>query len=70
MADSIAQPVLRIPSAQLLLCLAKGEAIAAVLAEHVWAIALEDAVARSGGTPVASEFVDATALAESLPEQS
>jgi hypothetical protein len=50
--------------------LAKGEAIAAVLVEHVWAIALEDAVARTGGTPVASEFVDATALAESLPEQS
>jgi hypothetical protein len=50
--------------------LAKGEAIAAVLVEHAWAIALEDAVARTGGTPVVSEFVDATVLAESLPEQS
>jgi hypothetical protein len=37
---------------------------AAVLIEHVWATALEDAVARTGGTPVASEFVDATSFAE------
>jgi hypothetical protein len=44
--------------------LAPGEAIAFVLVEHVWARALEDAVARVGGTQVASEFVDATALAE------
>jgi hypothetical protein len=42
--------------------LEKGEAIAAVLVNHVWAIALEDAVARTGGTPVASEFVDAGAI--------
>lgn len=42
----------------------KGEAMAVVLIEHVWANALEDAVARTGGTPVASEFVEATALAE------
>jgi hypothetical protein len=48
--------------------LAKGEAIAAVLVEHVWAIALEDAVARSGGTPVASEFVAASELAERVPD--
>lgn len=42
----------------------KGEAMAVLLIEHVWANALEDAVARTGGTPVASEFVEATALAE------
>jgi hypothetical protein len=44
--------------------LEKGESLAAVLVEHVWAIALEDAVARTGGTPVASEFIDVTSLAE------
>jgi hypothetical protein len=38
--------------------------VAAVLIEHGWATALEDAVARIAGTPVASEFVDATSLAE------
>jgi hypothetical protein len=41
-----------------------GAAMAAVLVEHVWARALEDAVSRTGGTPLASEFVDATALGE------
>jgi hypothetical protein len=44
--------------------LEKGESLAVVLIEHVWAIALEDAVARTGGTPVASEFVDVSSLAE------
>jgi hypothetical protein len=44
--------------------LEKGESVAAVVIEHVWATTLEDTVARSGGTPVASEFVDATSLAE------
>ena len=39
-----------------------GCAIAAVLVQHVWAEALEDAVARTGGTLLAGEFVDATAL--------
>ena len=43
-----------------------GSAIAAVLIEHVWAAALEDAVSRTGGTPQASEFVDATALTPDL----
>jgi hypothetical protein len=43
-----------------------GSAIAAVLIEHVWAGALEDAVSRSGGTPLAGEFVDATALTPDL----
>jgi hypothetical protein len=43
-----------------------GSAVAAVLVEHVWAVALDDAVSRTGGTPLASEFVDATALAPEL----
>jgi hypothetical protein len=43
-----------------------GSAIAAVLVEHVWAGALEDAVSRTGGTPLASELVDATALEPEL----
>jgi hypothetical protein len=42
--------------------LAPGEAMAAVLVDHRWARALEDAVARTGGTAVASEFVDTNAL--------
>jgi hypothetical protein len=43
-----------------------GAAIAAVLIEHVWSAAIEDAVSRTGGTPVAREFVDATALTPEL----
>jgi hypothetical protein len=34
-----------------------GEAIAAVLVEHVWAAALADAVARTGGREIADEMV-------------
>jgi hypothetical protein len=37
--------------------LAPGEAIVAVLVEHVWATALADAVARSGGRALADELV-------------
>jgi hypothetical protein len=44
--------------------LEQGEAMAVLLVDHVWARALEDAVARTGGTPVTSEFVDVTGLAE------
>ena len=44
-----------------------GSALAAVLIEHVWAKSLADAVARVGGTPVTSEDVDATTLAEIAP---
>jgi hypothetical protein len=51
---------------QLAARLQPGSAIAAVLLEHVWAEALEDAVSRTGGTPLASEFIDATALAPEL----
>jgi hypothetical protein len=43
-----------------------GAAIAAVLVEHVWARALEDAVSRTSGTALAGEFVDATALTPEL----
>ena len=43
-----------------------GEAIAAVLVEHVWARAIDDAVARSGGSELANEFVDAIALDREL----
>jgi hypothetical protein len=48
--------------------LAPGAAIAAVLVEHTWARALEDAVAQSGGTPASSGFVDAAALSELMPQ--
>jgi hypothetical protein len=41
-----------------------GEAMAVLLVDHAWARALEDAVARTGGTPVSSEFVEVTGLAE------
>ena len=48
--------------------LAPGAAVAAVLVEHRWAAALEDAVAQSGGTPVSSGFVDAASLSELTPQ--
>lgn len=51
---------------QLARTLQPGSAIAAVLVEHIWAGALEDAVSRTGGTPLASEFVDTTALTPAL----
>jgi hypothetical protein len=44
--------------------LAPGGAFAAVLVEHVWARALDDAVARTGGTALMSTFVAGTELAE------
>ena len=40
-----------------------GTAFAAVLVEHVWAQALEDAVGRAGGTRLADAEVDAGSLA-------
>ena len=39
-----------------------GAAVAALLVEHVWLRALDDAVSRTGGEPLASELVDAAAL--------
>jgi hypothetical protein len=41
-----------------------GAAVAAVLVEHVWVRALDDAVSRTGGKPLASELVDAASLGE------
>jgi len=43
-----------------------GTAIAAVLVEHSWAHALDDAVVRSGGTELGNEFVHATELRAEL----
>jgi hypothetical protein len=48
--------------------LAPGAALAAVLVDHVWSDALDDAASRSGGTLLAGDFVDATALSELGPE--
>ena len=45
-----------------------GAAVAAVLVDHEWARALEDAVSRTGGSPVASDFVDASSLHELTAE--
>jgi hypothetical protein len=44
--------------------LGPGAAFAAVLVDHVWSSALDDAASRTGGTLLASELVDATALGE------
>ncbi|MGO9753496.1 MAG: hypothetical protein ACLP8S_33415 [Solirubrobacteraceae bacterium] len=48
--------------------LAPGAAIAALLIEHTWAQVLADAVARTAGTPLIDEFVQARTLAELEPE--
>jgi hypothetical protein len=45
-----------------------GAALAAVLVEHRWAEALQDAVSRIGGTPLASAFVDARALEQLISD--
>jgi hypothetical protein len=44
--------------------LAPGGAVAAVLVEHIWAHAIDDAVARTGGAALLSAFVAGTELAE------
>jgi hypothetical protein len=44
--------------------LAPGGAVAAVLVEHVWANAIDDAVERTGGAALLSAFVARTELAE------
>jgi hypothetical protein len=41
-----------------------GGALLALLVEHSWAIALNDAIARTGGHPLVSEFVAAADLLE------
>ena len=45
-----------------------GEAIAAVLVEHVWAHAVDDAVERTGGAALLSAFVDGTEIAQLMSE--
>ena len=45
-----------------------GAAVAALLVEHVWMRALDDAVAHTGGTPLASELVEAAAFADLSPD--
>lgn len=45
-----------------------GAVVAAVLIEHVWARAVEDAVARTGGSAVVDAFVDAADLGAVGPE--
>jgi hypothetical protein len=47
--------------------LSPGSAFAAVLLQHTWAEALADAVARVGGTELASDFVDASGMSELTP---
>ena len=44
-----------------------GTAVVAVLVEHRWARALEEAVSRTRGTPLASDFVEAASLADLGP---
>jgi len=44
--------------------LAPGSAVAAVLVEHVWADAVDDAVARTGGTELANALVRTSDLTE------
>jgi hypothetical protein len=45
-----------------------GTGIGAVVVEHAWLGVLEDAVARTGGRRLDSRFVDATKLAQLVPE--
>jgi hypothetical protein len=53
---------------QLGTALEPGAALAAVLVDHVWSDALDDAASRSGGRLLAGDFVAATALSELGPE--
>jgi hypothetical protein len=48
--------------------LSEGEAIAALLVQHVWAEALEDAVGRIGGLRMTSEFVQSDSFGPLAPE--
>jgi hypothetical protein len=41
-----------------------GGAVAAVLVDHVWSSALEDAAERTGGSLLTNDFVDAAELRE------
>jgi hypothetical protein len=53
---------------QLAETLEPGAALAAVLLEHVWSRALEDAVTRTGGARIANGFVDAIAIPQVAAE--
>ena len=44
--------------------LAPGDALAAVVVEHTWTKTLDDAITRTGGTEISSDFVDPGALAD------
>ena len=52
------------PLRQLGETLAPGGAVAALLVEHLWAHAIDDAVSRTGGAALISAFVAGTELAE------
>jgi hypothetical protein len=45
-----------------------GTGLVAILVKHVWAEALDDAVARTGGTALHGDFVDASDLADLTDE--
>jgi hypothetical protein len=45
-----------------------GAAVVAVLVEHVWIRALEDAVSRVGGKALSTDFVEASTLSELAPD--
>ena len=45
-----------------------GAALVAVLVEHVWSRALEDAVSRVGGKALSADFVEAATLPELAPD--
>lgn len=68
----ITERALRSPAGETLrtlgAALPPGCALAAVLVEHVWAAALEDAVSRSGGTGLHDAHGDAGTLAERADE--
>lgn len=46
--------------------LVPGAALAALLIEHRWAEALEDAVSRTGGSPLGDDFVEARTLSDAV----
>jgi len=47
--------------------LPRGGALAAMLVEHAWATAVDDAVARTGGSSLLAEFVDEPGLSAAAP---
>jgi hypothetical protein len=48
--------------------LPRGGALAAMLVEHAWAAAVDDAVARAGGASLLSAFVDEPRLTAAAPQ--